>query len=102
MRRDGAGRKSTPRYFTMRARNWRCGSIRRLSQRGVGAAPVGRATLDCLALGVGLVYLCVRPERSGFYERPGWIPIERDVGERHPSAFIRDAIPETKINRSPP
>ena len=53
-------------------------------------------------LGVGLVYLCVRPERSGFYERPGWIPIERDVGERHPSAFIRDAIPETKINRSPP
>jgi hypothetical protein len=53
-------------------------------------------------LGVGRVYLCVWPERSGFYERPGGIPIERDVGERHPSAFIRDAIPETKINRSPP
>jgi hypothetical protein len=63
---------------------------------------VGRATLDCFVLGVGRVYLCVWPERSGFYERPGGIPIERDVGERHPSAFIRDAIPETKINRSPP
>jgi hypothetical protein len=67
-----------------------------------GAAPVGRATLDCFALGVAHVYLCVRPERWGFCEKPGWIPIERDVGERHPSAFIRDAIPETKINRSPP
>jgi hypothetical protein len=67
-----------------------------------GAAPVGRATLDCFALGVGHVNLCVRPERSGFYERLGCIQIERDVGQRHLSVFIRDAIPETKINRSPP
>jgi N-acetylglutamate synthase-like GNAT family acetyltransferase len=71
-------------------------------QRGVGAALVGRATLDCTVLGVGPVYLCVRPERSGFNERLGLIPIEWDVGERDPSVFIRDAIPETKINRSPP
>jgi hypothetical protein len=63
---------------------------------------VGRATLDCFTLGVGRVYLCVRPERPGFYERLGWIPIKRDVGERHLSVFTRDAIPETKINRSPP
>jgi len=71
-------------------------------QHGVGAALVDRATLACFTLGVGRVYLCARPERSDFYERLGWIPIERDVGPRHLSVFIRDAIPETKINRSPP
>jgi N-acetylglutamate synthase-like GNAT family acetyltransferase len=74
----------------------------RARQRGVGAALVDRAALDCFALRVGRVYLCARPERSDFYERLGWIPIERDVGPRHLSVFIRDAIPETKINRSPP
>jgi hypothetical protein len=99
MPRDGAGRKSAPRSFTMCARNW---SIRRLASAASAprrsAAQLWIASRSALAASI----CACGPERSGFYERPGWIPIERDVGERHPSAFIRDAIPETKINRSPP
>jgi N-acetylglutamate synthase-like GNAT family acetyltransferase len=72
-------------------------------QRGVGGALVDRATQDCFALGVRRAYLCARPQRSIFYQRLGWIPIERDVGRHGLSVFIRDAIPEAeRINRSPP
>src|SRR6266852_843684 len=72
-------------------------------QRGVGGALVNRATQDCFALGASRAYLCARLQRSGFYERLGWIPIERDVGPHHLSVFIRDASPDAgKINRSPP
>jgi GNAT superfamily N-acetyltransferase len=72
-------------------------------QRGVGGALVNRATQDCFALGVSRAYLCARPRRSAFYERLGWIPIERDVGPHHLSVFIRDANPEAgEISRSPP
>jgi N-acetylglutamate synthase-like GNAT family acetyltransferase len=71
--------------------------------RGVGGALVNRATEDCFALGVSRAYLCARLQRSGFYERLGWIPTERDVGPHHLSVFIRNAISDvSKINRSPP
>jgi N-acetylglutamate synthase-like GNAT family acetyltransferase len=62
-------------------------------RRGVGAALVNRATQDCFALGVGRVYLCTRPRRSGFYERLSWSMIERDVGQHHLDVFFRDANP---------
>lgn len=72
-------------------------------QSGVGSALVNRATQDCFALGVDRAYLCARPQRSGFYERLGWTPIERDVGQHHLSVFIRDANPDSgNINRLPP
>jgi N-acetylglutamate synthase-like GNAT family acetyltransferase len=72
-------------------------------RRGVGAALVARATQDCLALGVGRVYLCARPQRSGYYERLGWTPIERDIGPHQMSVLIRDTNPGAgNINRSPP
>ena len=62
-------------------------------RRGVGAALVDRATQDCFGLGIDRVYLCARPQRSGFYEGLGWTPIERDVGLHQLSVFIRDANP---------
>ena len=72
-------------------------------RRGIGAALVDRATQDCFALGVARAYLCARPQRSGFYESLGWIPIERGVGPYRLSVFIRYASPEAgKLNRSPP
>jgi N-acetylglutamate synthase-like GNAT family acetyltransferase len=68
-------------------------------QGGVGAALVERAARDCFALGFGRVFLCARPQRSGFYERLGWTTIEREVGQHRMSVLIRDA---ENINRSPP
>ena len=62
-------------------------------RHGIGGALVDRATQGCFALGVGRVYLCARPERSGFYEGLGWVPVERDVGPHHLSVLIRDAKP---------
>lgn len=60
-------------------------------RRGVGAALVDRAAQDCFALGVGRAYLCARPQRSSFYAALGWNAIERDVGSRQMTVFIRDA-----------
>lgn len=37
------------------------------------------------------VYLCARSERHDFYARQGWTPIERDVGEKRLTVFIKDA-----------
>lgn len=62
-------------------------------RRGIGAALVDHAMQGCIALGIGRVYLCARPERSGFYEALGWTPIERNVGSHHLSVLIRDARP---------
>jgi GNAT superfamily N-acetyltransferase len=62
--------------------------------RGIGAALVDRATQDCFALGFARAYLCARPQRASFYERLGWIPIERDVGPHHLSVFVRGANSE--------
>ena len=59
--------------------------------RGVGGALVERAARDCFALGIARAYLCARPALTGFYERLGWIAIERDVGARGLTIFIRDA-----------
>ena len=71
-------------------------------RRGVGGALVNRAALDCFALAAGRVYLCARRQRTAFYERLGWSPIERDVGPRHVSVFTRDANPEAGRLSSPP
>ena len=69
-------------------------------RRGVGAALVDRAARDCFALGIERAYLCARHERSGFYQRLGWTPIERAVGPHRLSVFIRDA--KTAAINSPP
>jgi N-acetylglutamate synthase-like GNAT family acetyltransferase len=72
-------------------------------QRGVGAALVSRAAHDCFALGVSRAYLCARPQRSGFYEKLGWIPIEQHVGPHRLGVLIRDASQQPgKISRWPP
>jgi N-acetylglutamate synthase-like GNAT family acetyltransferase len=71
-------------------------------RRGVGGALVNRAVQDCFALGVSRVYLCARPQRSAFYERLGWIPIERGVGSHQLSVFVRDANPGDSEFSSPP
>ena len=60
--------------------------------RGVGGALVGRAARDCFALGIARAYLCARPALTSFYERLGWIAIERDVGEHGLTVFIQDAL----------
>jgi N-acetylglutamate synthase-like GNAT family acetyltransferase len=62
-------------------------------RRGVGGALVDRATRDCFALKIARTYLCARPQRTAFYERQGWTPIERDVGPHRLSVFFRDANP---------
>src|ERR1019366_9122233 len=71
-------------------------------RRGVGAALVDRAALDCFALGIERAYLCARRERAGFYQRLGWTPIERDVGPFPLDVFIRDANPANSAINSPP
>jgi N-acetylglutamate synthase-like GNAT family acetyltransferase len=71
-------------------------------RRGVGAALVNRAAQDCFALGVSRAYLCARPQRSDFYERLGWIAVERDVGRHGLGVFIRDAEPAAGRINSPP
>jgi GNAT superfamily N-acetyltransferase len=73
----------------------------RVRSRGVGAALVERAARDCFALGIARAYLCARPELAGFYERLGWVAIERDVGERGLTVFSQDA-PRVKIRISSP
>jgi GNAT superfamily N-acetyltransferase len=62
-------------------------------RHGVGAALVNRAARDCFALGVGRIYLCARPQMTGFYEGLGWTVIERNVGPHHQSVFVRDRDP---------
>jgi N-acetylglutamate synthase-like GNAT family acetyltransferase len=72
-------------------------------RRGGGATLVERAVHDCFALDIGRAYLCARLRMSGFYERLGWTPIERDVGPHRLSILIRDAGSQAgKISRSPP
>lgn len=72
-------------------------------EAGIGAALVARAAQDCFAMGICRAYLCARPQRSGFYERLGWIPIERDVGQNRLTVLIRDAGSEAgAVSRSPP
>ena len=60
--------------------------------RGVGGALVERAARDCFALGITRAYLCARPALTSFYERLGWIAVERGVGKHGLTVFIQDAI----------
>jgi N-acetylglutamate synthase-like GNAT family acetyltransferase len=59
-------------------------------QHGIGAALVDRAAHDGFALGIDRLYLCARPRRSGYYERLGWIVVEREIGSRQMSILRRD------------
>lgn len=59
-------------------------------RHGIGAALVDRATRDGFALGFGQLYLCARAQRSGFYERLGWMVIERDIGPHQMNVLVRD------------
>jgi GNAT superfamily N-acetyltransferase len=65
---------------------------------GVGAALVDAAARACFALGFARAYLCARPRMTPYYERLGWTVIERKVGARQLSVFIR----ETDAVSSPP
>jgi GNAT superfamily N-acetyltransferase len=69
---------------------------------GVGSALVKRGAHDCFALGIKRAYLCARPALTGFYERLGWIPIERDVGEHGLTVFIQHAAFVNVPFSSPP
>jgi GNAT superfamily N-acetyltransferase len=64
---------------------------------GIGAALVDRAAQDGFALGTGRIYLCARPERSGFYERLGWSLIERNIGRYNLDVFTRNAGPDRSL-----
>lgn len=57
---------------------------------GIGAALVNRAADDCFALGEKHIYLCARPPMAGFYQRLGWIMIERGVGPHELDVFYRE------------
>jgi GNAT superfamily N-acetyltransferase len=70
--------------------------------RGVGGALVERAARDCFALGIARAYLCARPVLTGFYERLGWVAIERDVGKRGLTVFVQDAPAQRFRISSPP
>jgi N-acetylglutamate synthase-like GNAT family acetyltransferase len=70
--------------------------------RGVGTALVDRAAQACFGLGIRRVYLCARPQRSGFYEALGWTAIESDVGPYQLGVFIRDADRAAGAISSPP
>jgi GNAT superfamily N-acetyltransferase len=68
--------------------------------RGIGAALVERAAYHCFGSGANRIYLCAPPARTGFYQRLGWRPIERDVGKLALTVFIREA--DTPRINSPP
>jgi GNAT superfamily N-acetyltransferase len=54
---------------------------------------VGRSLVSCAAGNLlhvfQRVYLCARATRHGFYVRQGWVPIERDVGEKQLTVLTR-------------
>jgi hypothetical protein len=55
---------------------------------------VGRTLVSCAAGSLleafERVYLCARAERHDFYAQQGWVPIERDVGEKRLTVFIKE------------
>ncbi len=80
-----------PQFTPWLAALWVEPQVRR---HGIGAALVERATLDGFALGIVRLYLCARPQRSGYYERLGWTVIERDIGPRQMNVLTRDRSSE--------
>jgi GNAT superfamily N-acetyltransferase len=70
--------------------------------RGAGGALVERAAHDCFALGITRAYLCARPALASFYERLGWIAVERGVGQHGLTVFIQDAPAQGGRVSSPP
>jgi GNAT superfamily N-acetyltransferase len=58
--------------------------------QNVGRALVSHAA-GSLLQAFQRVYLCARAARHDFYARQGWVPIERDVGEKRLTVFIKDA-----------
>jgi len=67
---------------------------------GIGTALVDRAVQDCFALGMVRAHLCARPRMLGFYERLGWILLERKVGRHGLDVFFRNA--SASESNSPP
>jgi N-acetylglutamate synthase-like GNAT family acetyltransferase len=65
----------------------------------IGAALVDRAMRDGFALGINRLYLCARPQRSGYYERLGWTVVERDIGPHRMNVLARDR--DSEINSLP-
>ena len=70
---------------------------------GVGSALVGHATQTSRALGFEHIYLCARPDLTGFYEKLGWKIVERGVGEHRLNVFAQNAVPGAgAVSRSQP
>jgi GNAT superfamily N-acetyltransferase len=58
-------------------------------KQNVGRALVASAE-ETLRRTFPRVYLCARPERHDFYAQQGWQPIERDVGEKRLTVYIKE------------
>ena len=59
--------------------------------RGIGATLVDASAHAAFKLGFRRIYLCARARMTGFYERRGWILIERSVGPHQLNVFVREA-----------
>jgi GNAT superfamily N-acetyltransferase len=60
---------------------------------GIGAALVRSVERRCAALGVARLYLSARPALAGFYEKRGWLAIDRDIGPAQLVIFERALSP---------
>jgi GNAT superfamily N-acetyltransferase len=58
-------------------------------KQNVGRSLVSAAAETCLSRGFQRVFLCARPERHDFYARQGWLPIERAVGEKRLTIYLK-------------
>jgi GNAT superfamily N-acetyltransferase len=58
--------------------------------QNIGRLLVSSAEEACFKQGFQRVYLCARAARHDFYARQGWVPIERDVGEKLLTVFIKE------------
>jgi len=58
--------------------------------QNIGRSLVSCAEEACFKQGFQRLYLCARAARHDFYVRQGWVPIERDVGEKRLTVFIKE------------
>jgi GNAT superfamily N-acetyltransferase len=80
--------KERPRYTPWVAAVWVEPQHR---SRGIGAALVERAAGHCFASGIDRAYLGALPALTDFYQGLGWIAVERSVGKRGLTVFVRAA-----------
>jgi GNAT superfamily N-acetyltransferase len=57
--------------------------------QNVGRSLVSFAAETCLKQCFQRVFLCARPELHDFYVRQGWLSIERDVGEKQLTVYVK-------------